>query len=169
MGFEVGQFGSGRMRNASVSRHGGDVDNSLNGRKSEASEEAIGFSERHPFVTRLAKYTPLGKTDIDGIGKATERTLDIPRKRDIVLEGYKCRTLHLVERGFGIRCKLLPNGKRQILGLVLVGDIVGLPGAVFNRAAYSVASLTPMLLYAIPLRTFVELCEARPAVAVAMV
>ncbi len=157
----------GRTRKAQASRGGG-ANDGAGGRKAATGEDAPTLSGTHPFLARLARYAPLPAADVDGVRNAIERVLAVPRKRDIVLEGYRCVTLHLVEHGFGIRYKLLPNGKRQILGLVLAGDIVGLPSAAFNRAIYSVASLTPMSLHAIPLKAFVGLCQTRPAVAMAM-
>jgi CRP-like cAMP-binding protein len=65
----------------------------------------------------------------------------IRKKRDIVVEGYECRELYMVERGFAIAYKLLRAGKRQVLNVVLPGEIIGLPGGFFDRSAYSVTSL----------------------------
>ena len=46
--------------------------------------------------------------------------------------------------GYAVRYKLLRNGKRQILNVILPGDIIGLPGSFYERAAYSVTAVTDL-------------------------
>jgi CRP-like cAMP-binding protein len=35
----------------------------------------------------------------------------------------------------------LRNGKRQIINVILPGDIIGLPGSFYERAVYSVTAI----------------------------
>jgi hypothetical protein len=53
-----------------------------------------------------------------------EAELIVNKRRDLVVEGYAFRKLCLVENGFAAGYKLLRNGKRQIVNLVLPGDVV---------------------------------------------
>jgi CRP-like cAMP-binding protein len=79
-----------------------------------------------------------------------------------VVDGYEYRKLCFVERGFAARYKLLRNGKRQIVNLVLPGDVVGLPGSFLKKARYSVLALTDLKLQVCSVTDYVRLCYRRP-------
>jgi CRP-like cAMP-binding protein len=92
----------------------------------------------------------------------------IQRKRDVILEGYEAQRLHIVESGFAAHYKLLPNGRRQVLSIVLPGDIIGMPSAFFRPSLYSVTTLSDMAVHVISLDSFLELCRRIPALAIAI-
>jgi CRP-like cAMP-binding protein len=118
--------------------------------------------QSHPFVLMLNQHLTPSQMDIDCLREAIECERLIRKKRDIVVEGYECRELYIVERGFAIAYKLLRAGRRQVLNVVLPGEIIGLPGGFFDRSAYSVTSLTDMKLQVFKLKTLVDLCDQRP-------
>src|SRR5215472_16284923 len=84
---------------------------------------------RHPFMTRLSRYLTLGDGDIDALWDLVEVELTVKKRRDLVVDGYEYRKLCFIEDGFAARYKLLRNGKRQIVNVLLPGDVVGLPGS----------------------------------------
>ena len=86
----------------------------------------------------------------------------VKKRRDLVLDGYEFNKLCFVKGGFAARYKLLRNGKRQIVNFVLPGDMVGLPGSFFDRAANSVIAVSDMELQVCSLESFVGLCYRRP-------
>lgn len=124
--------------------------------------------ESSPFVLRLQQYASLSEADIAGLQAAVERELTIRKKRDVVLEGYETRKLHIVKSGFATRYKLLANGKRQVLSIILPGDIIGMPSAFFRSSLYSVATLSDVTAQMIPLIKFLDLCRRTPSLAIAM-
>ena len=67
-----------------------------------------------------------------------------------------------------MRYKLLRNGKRQILNVVLPGDIVGLPGSFYERAVYSVSAITDLRMHVCALDAYVQLCYQRPQFGLAL-
>lgn len=81
---------------------------------------------RHPFVIRLEHYLPLGDDDLDSLWQLIETEQKVRKRRDLVVDGFEYRKLCFVESGFAARYKLLRNGKRQIINLILPGDVVGL-------------------------------------------
>jgi CRP-like cAMP-binding protein len=91
----------------------------------------------------------------------------IKKRRDLVVDGYEYRKLCFVETGFAARYKVLRNGKRQILNVLLPGD-VGLPGSFLERASYSVIAVTDMTLHVCSLDAYVSLCYRRPQFALAL-
>jgi CRP-like cAMP-binding protein len=124
--------------------------------------------ENHPFVVRLCRHARVSEADTAAIRQAIQREAIVKSKRELVIEGYENRTLSIVSRGFAVRYKLLHNGKRQILRIVLPGDMIGLPSSFFERASYSVTSVTNMEVQCVSLRRLVALCHRRPNIAIAM-
>jgi CRP-like cAMP-binding protein len=119
-------------------------------------------SRRHPFLVRLTRYAALSEDDLDTLWQLLEAELTVGRRRDLVVDGYEYRKLCFVEKGFAARYKLLRNGKRQIVNLILPGDVVGLPGSFLEKARYSVLALTDLKIQVCSIANYVDLCYRRP-------
>jgi CRP-like cAMP-binding protein len=117
---------------------------------------------RHPFIVRLERYIALSNDDLECLWRLVEAERTVGKRRDLVVDGYEYRKLCFIESGFAARYKLLRNGKRQIVNLVLPGDVVGLPGSFVQRARYSVLALTDMKLQICSVKDYVALCYNRP-------
>lgn len=126
------------------------------------------LDRRHPFVRRLQHYVELSAADLDGLDGIIDGELSIRRRRDLIMDGYEYRKLCFVAEGYAIRYKLLRNGKRQILNVVLPGDIIGFPGSFFERATYSVIATTDLRMHVCSLDAYVRLCYRRPQFALAL-
>src|SRR5215467_3839866 len=122
----------------------------------------------HPFVARLNRYLALSEADLRSLQRLIEDELTVEKRRDLVVDGYEYRKLCFVADGFGARYKLLRNGKRQILNVILPGDIVGMPGSFFERALYSVTAITDFTMNVCPLESYVDLCYERPQFGLAL-
>ena len=85
-----------------------------------------------------------------------------------MVDGYQFSKLSFVRDGVAARYKVLRNGKRQIINILLPGDIVGLPGSFLERATFSVIALTDMKLDVCSLDAFVAACYRRPKFALAL-
>ena len=118
--------------------------------------------KRHPFLVRIERYISLSDDDLTALWGLIEVDLIISKCRELVFDGYEHHKLSFVESGFAARYKLLRNGKRQIVNLILPGDIVGLPGSFLNKAHYSVLALTDMNLQVCAVNDYVRLCYKRP-------
>ena len=123
---------------------------------------------RHPFVTRLARYLTLSRDDRDSLRRLIEAELTIEKRRDLVIDGYEFHKLCFVAEGFGARYKLLRNGKRQILNVILPGDMIGVPVSFLERASYSVVAVTDMKMHVCSTDSYVQLCYRRPQFGLAL-
>ena len=90
------------------------------------------------------------------------------KRRDLVVDGDEYRKLCFVGDGFGARYKLLRNGKRQIINVILPVDVVGVPGSFLDRATYSVVALTEMRMHVCPTDAYIQLCYRRPQFGLAL-
>jgi len=124
--------------------------------------------DRHPFVARLLQHVELSAGDLKGLDAIIDGELSIRRRRDLIVDGYEYRKLCFVKDGYAVRYKLLRNGKRQILNVVLPGDIIGLPGSFYERAVYSVSAITDLTMNVCALDAYVQLCYERPQFGLAL-
>jgi CRP-like cAMP-binding protein len=123
----------------------------------------------HPFVAKLDQSIRLDDGDLVALAQLLNRKIVVKKAKDIIVEGYEYKALHIVERGFAIRYKLLHNGKRQIVKVVLPGDIIGFPACFYEHATFSVTAIGEMNLHHVPLDAFTDLCLKRANIATALV
>jgi CRP-like cAMP-binding protein len=121
-----------------------------------------------PFIARLRRYIDLVPGDIDDLRSLLESDLRIEKRRDLVVDGYEYRKLCFIRDGFAARYKVLRNGKRQIVSILVPGDVVGLPGSFLDHATFSVIALSDMRLEVCSLEDFVALCYRRPKFGLAL-
>jgi CRP-like cAMP-binding protein len=126
------------------------------------------LNRQHPFVARLSRYVDLATADLDSLDAIIDGELTIRRRRDLIIDGYEYRKLCFVKDGYAVRYKLLRNGKRQILNVVLPGDIVGVPSSFYARAVYSVTAISDVRMHVCPLDAYVQLCYRRPQFGLAL-
>jgi len=129
------------------------------------------FSEkwcRHPFVAKLERYAGLDPSDLHSLWQLIESDITVKKRRDLVVDGYEYNKLCFVEEGFAARYKLLRNGKRQIVGFILPGDVIGLLGSFTETARYSVVAVTDMKMQVCTMSAYVQLCHRRPQFGLAL-
>lgn len=118
--------------------------------------------DQHPFVARVAQHVNLDPVDLKSLEAIIDGELLIRRRRDLIVDGDEYRKLCFMKNGYAVRYKLLRNGKRQILNVVLPGDIIGIPGSFYERAVYSVSAITDLTMNVCALDAYVQLCYRRP-------
>jgi CRP-like cAMP-binding protein len=122
----------------------------------------------HPFVVRLSRLMTLDTTGLRNLELIIESERMVKKREDLVVVGYEYRNLSFVKDGYAIRYKLLRNGKRQILNVVLPGDIIGFPVSFFDRSIYSVVAVSDLTYNTCPLESYVRLCYEQPQFGLAL-
>ena len=130
-----------------------------------ASRNAL---DQHPFVVRLTQLVDLKAADLKDLDDIIDGELVIRKRRDLIADGYEYRKLCFVKDGYAVRYKLLRNGKRQILNVILPGDVIGLPGSFYQRAVYSVTAITDLSMNVCSLDAYVQLCYRHPQFGLAL-
>lgn len=133
-----------------------------------AAAPARNSLDQIPFVARLSQSIALSAADLKCLDAIIDGELLIRKRRDLIIDGYEYRKLCFVNEGYAMRYKLLRNGKRQILNVVLPGDVVGLPGSFYERAVYSVTAITDLRMLVCPIDAYVQLCYRRPQFGLAL-
>ena len=98
----------------------------------------------HPFVARLSRLIKLGVDDLGSLELIIASERLVKKRKDLVVAGDEYRNLCFVKSGYAIRYKLLRNGKRQILNVILPGDVIGFPVSFFDRSIYSVVAVSDL-------------------------
>ena len=88
--------------------------------------------------------------------------------KDIIGQGDPPGDVHLVVEGFAHRYKLLTNGSRQIVAVLLPGDFCDLHVAILREMDHTIAALTACTVMDIPRATILDLTENHPRIARAL-
>jgi CRP-like cAMP-binding protein len=118
----------------------------------------------NPLVAKLSQFSPLSHKDV-GLLEA----LCLPEERlragvNIVVEGETPRSLFVVTRGMACRYRLTPDGKRQILTILLPGDLFGLPRFLLQPMDHSVAAVGPARIAAFGREAVIDIIANHPRV-----
>ena len=65
----------------------------------------------------------------------------VPARRDFAREGDAPRTMHLVREGWAARHKTLPDGRRQIVALLIPGDLVDIDLQLVRERDHSIGAI----------------------------
>ena len=122
----------------------------------------------HPFVARLSRLMPLSAADLSSLARIIESERMVKKRKDLVVEGHEYRNLCFVKDGYAIRYKLLRSGKRQILNVILPGDVIGFPVSFFDRSIYSVVAVSDLTYNMCPLDSYARLCYEQPQFGLAL-
>jgi CRP-like cAMP-binding protein len=94
---------------------------------------------------RLSKLTQLGDAAVRALHKAGQRCRIIPAQNELFAEGKALGDPQLILSGWAARVRILPDGGRQILGLLLPGDLIGHCYQPQPVALSSVIALTELM------------------------
>ena len=97
-----------------------------------------------PFIRKLERLGPLCA---EARRLLEEVPLDVRRvgaDRDLIRDGECPSHCLVLLDGLACRCKVLEDGRRQILSFHVPGDILDLAGLVLGRVDHAVAAITPV-------------------------
>lgn len=78
-----------------------------------------------PAIARLARLAPLGTKALGALHAARELSFVRSAGQDVIAEGAEYGRPLLVLEGWATRVRVLEDGRRQLLSLVLPGDLIG--------------------------------------------
>jgi CRP-like cAMP-binding protein len=95
------------------------------------------------LARRLANFVPLAREEQEYLAGLTgDRTRRVTPHRDIIREGEIGRSVHLVLSGWAYGYKVLEDGRRQITGILLPGDLCELGGWPSGQTDHSIGAVT---------------------------
>ena len=121
-----------------------------------------------PLTLKLARLVVLSPAEAAVLGEFQASPRRVARGREIIIEGRKYDGLLTLLGGAAVRYRVLPDGRRQVLNVVLPGDFIGFPGCFFENALYSIAALDDCTVSPVSFARFLGLIETHPRLAAAI-
>ncbi len=122
-----------------------------------------------PLAQRLSAHVELSAADANLIRAATSKAVrTAAAHHDVVREGDIPRSVKAILNGWAIRYKQLPDGRRQILALMIPGDIGGGNAFVGDAMDHSICALTTLRYAEVSQADFDTLVESSPRIAKAL-
>ena len=118
---------------------------------------------KNPLVRKLMHFTRISPDDeavLDRVARAHVRQYDA--REDIMSEGQNPTAINLVLDGWLCRYKTLEDGRRQIINIMLPGDLCDLYIFVLQQMDHAVAALTPARVAQVTQQDFEALILERP-------
>ncbi|MFZ2005308.1 MAG: Crp/Fnr family transcriptional regulator [Stellaceae bacterium] len=114
------------------------------------------------FVQKFARHLMLMPHELPVLDEILATAKPVRRRQDIIVEGRRSRAVHLVLDGLLIRYRILRSGQRQVVNVVVPGDIVGAPSCFFDSALYSARTLTNAIVAPLSLDALFGLLDTQP-------
>lgn len=116
----------------------------------------------------LRKFSCLQNGDRRTLDALLTSSRAMPVRATLLREGDRVENIHVIETGWAMRYKTLPDGGRQILNFLLPGDIFGLFGSLFEHSEFGVETLTALQTSTFPFAQMLEAFHESPRLALAL-
>jgi CRP-like cAMP-binding protein len=120
------------------------------------------------LLRRLERLVAFDEADRDAIVQSLSDIRTVRPRADILREDDRIDGLIVVLEGFSYSYKLLPDGRRQLLGFLIPSDFCDLGLFIRERMDHSVAAIAPTTVGSIGRDRLLDLVETHPRVARAM-
>lgn len=127
------------------------------------------MSTTDPLIRKLGQFTQLSAADERALGALTrEGVRGFAAREDIIREGEEPRGVKLVLSGWACRYKALEDGRRQIVALLMPGDLCDPNVSILRAMDHSVGALTPVSAVEIPRAAIERVMAVHPRVTQAL-
>ena len=110
-------------------------------------------------------FRPFSEAELAFVSELKKDHIVVAPRVDIIQEDEVGGPAYTLFEGWAIRYHRLPQGSRQILDIVLPGDMIGLASALLGTVRHSVQALTPVTLCVLTGHTLPELFAEHPGFA----
>lgn len=117
----------------------------------------------NPLLRKLEHFTKLAPEDRDAaLRLCGEHPQRFPARGDIAREGEAPRFVRIVIEGWAFRYKHLEDGRRQVVGLFVPGDLCDLNVFVLREMDHFIGAVTPVTLAQVSREAFEEVTLGHP-------
>jgi CRP-like cAMP-binding protein len=123
---------------------------------------------RNPLVAKLSQFAPLSDQDVRLLETLCLREERFRAGANIAIEGETPRSAFVLTRGMACRFRLMPDGRRQILTILIPGDFSDLHGFLLKAMDHSVAAIGPTRIAAIGREAVIDIIANHPRIGAAL-
>jgi CRP-like cAMP-binding protein len=121
------------------------------------------------LVAKLGHFTSLSLADKELLHRlGAERIRHFQAHTDVLREGDRPSDVSLMIAGWAYRYKLLPDGRRQIVAVLLPGDLCDYNISMMREMDHSIATITPVTVAGISQDAFEAATIGHPKIAQAL-
>ncbi len=104
----------------------------------------------NPFVRKMESFVRLSPADRRTLEGAVERTQILGPRKNIIHEGDEPSAVNVLLQGWACRYKVLADGRRQIVSLLLPGDMCDPHVFLLPTMDQSLGTITPAVVAKVP-------------------
>lgn len=116
----------------------------------------------NPFLIKLRRGADLTDADEARIEQMTLRRRKVAARTDLICEGDRPENLQVILSGWACRYKMLADGRRQIMSVLLPGDSCDLHVAILKEIDHCVGVLSPATIVDISRETITDVIARHP-------
>src|SRR5580700_5187420 len=120
------------------------------------------------LVAKLAQFARLSDRDVGVLDALYQREERFRAGENISIEGKAPRSAFVVTRGMACRYRLMADGRRQILTILIPGDFFDLHGFLLRATDHSVATLSPARIASIGRDAVIDIIANHPRIGAAL-
>ena len=120
-----------------------------------------------PLATRLARYFQLDEQDVLRLEQVDYEQVAFEAGDSILRRNDRMNHLLLMVSGWAVRCRYTQSGARQIIHILLPGDLITPDVFVIRRSDHAISALTDTVIRQIEPRDMRELFNSCPSMAAA--
>ena len=112
----------------------------------------------NPLTMKLEQFTAFTQEERQRLNELLSYpTKSYKRNEDIIPEGEKVGDIHLVLTGLAARTKILADGRRQIMALLLPGDLCDVEVFILDALDHNITAISDTTCVLIPAKVIEEL------------
>jgi CRP-like cAMP-binding protein len=118
---------------------------------------------------RLQAYTKLSQSDLEAIDLLSRRAIrQVPARRDLIREGDQPKSVFIVLNGWACRYKQLPDGRRQVVGFFIPGDLCDLNIYILKEMDHTIGAVSAATVAEISREELEQLMADHPRITQAL-
>lgn len=119
----------------------------------------------NPLVEKLSSFIDLSNADRAAIETLCLAPIEGKAGTELIREGDRPEVVYLLLKGWAYRYKILADGSRQIIAVLLPGDLCDQRIFILGEIDHSIGLLSDARYVKIPKEAIIDLTERHPAVA----
>lgn len=116
------------------------------------------------LIRKLETFAELTDEEQRALQEAVGPTRSYGTHEDLIREGDQSSGVPVVISGFACRHKMLPDGRRQIIGYFLPGDMCDARVFILKRMDHTISTLAPTTICLLPRDAILELTSRHPRI-----
>lgn len=126
------------------------------------------MAEPNRLVLKLKRWTHLSAYDASVLQHLSENRYKVKKHEHLIIEGDTPDGVFLIHEGWAARYKVLGNGKRQFVGLLIPGDLCDIHVFILDRMDHGIIMLSDGLVTRIPRTEIMAAIDNNPSIARAL-